>query len=325
MPDQKKNLSISSFKKDILHFTKICILFFIPVILVYAVLEYSVQKIPTTYKTVGKYLDNNAPDIEVAFFGSSQIKNSVNPAFIDKNSINLSSTSQHHNTDFKLLKQTRDRLSNLKVVILEISYGHFEFPHNTKYFWKNNLFLKYYDVNTFERTTYFKDRLIFLSRPGYFSKLLIDHYFKGGTSQVINEYGFDENNFKGKFKRLKYNDSLLLKSKVVMGWRVNENRFYHNVDYFYKMLEYCKKEGFKVVICSTPIFKSYRDQRNPIIVNRRDSIINVFKKEYPDIVFFNLENDTSFTAKHYKNENHLNPDGAKLFSKKLNKILNDLD
>lgn len=324
MQDQKKNSSISSFKKDFLHFVKISCFFFIPVILVYVVLEALVIQIPTSYKLKGEYLNKNADNIEIMFLGSSQIKNSVNPKLIDRSSINLSSTSQHHNTDFKILKQTRDRIPKLNTVILEVSYGHFELPHNTKYFWKNNLFLKYYNVNTFDRATYFKDELIYTSRPGYFSKQLINHYIKKTVQYSFNEYGFDENNFEGKFKKHKYNVEKLLKTNVKIERRAHLNLFNYNVNYFYRMLDYCKKEGFEVVIVSPPIFKSYNALRNPDILRRRDSIINIISKKYDNIYFFNSEEDSYFKANSFRNENHLNPNGAELYSEKMNDILNTI-
>jgi hypothetical protein len=289
-------------------------------------LEYSVLQIPTSYKVTGEYLDNNTEDIEVVFLGSSQIKNSINPKHIDKNSINLSSTSQHHNTDFRILKQTRDRLKNTKVVILEVSYGHFELPHNTKYFWKNNLFLKYYSVNTFDRATYFKDRLIYLSRPGFFSSQIVKYYIKkDSTSFSINEFGFDENNFKGKFMKFNYDDTKLLETNVKIERRAYLNLFDYNVNYFYRMLDYCKKEGLNIVISSPPTYKSYNDLRNPNILRRRDSILNIVSKRYEGIYFFNSEEDSDFTAKSFRNENHLNPNGAELYSKKMNDLLNSIN
>ena len=325
MQDQKKSSSISSFKKDFLHFVKISSIFFLPVIIAYIALEYSVLQIPTSYKITGEYLDNNAEDIEVIFLGSSQIKNSINTKFIEKKSINLSSTSQHHNTDFRILKQTRERLKNAKTVILEVSYGHFELPHNTKYFWKNNLFLKYYNVNTFSRKTYFKDRLIYISRPGYFSSQLVKYYIKKDSlSFNINEFGFDENNFKGKFMKHNYDDDKILGTNVKIERRAYLNLFEYNVNYFYSMLDYCKKEGFNIIISSPPTYKSYNDLRNPNILRRRDSILNVVSNKYEGINFLNSEEDPEFTAKSYRNENHLNPFGAELYSKKMNEFLNNL-
>lgn len=301
-------------------------LFFTPVVLVYIIVEFLLLSIPTNFSIIGDYLDKNKDTIEVAVFGSSQVKNAVNPEFIDKPTINFSSTMQHHNIDFQLLKQTRKRLKNLQTVVFEISFSHFEIGHNSKYYWKSNVFLKYYDVNILNRIPYPSDRLLFVSHPGYFSKLLLSNYIQPKEAIVYNKYGFNKNRYLGKFKTLQYdtlkiNNSFIKKIKN----RANKKIFDHNVTFFYKMLDYCKEEGLNIIIMSPPTYTNYNKIRNPIILKRRDSILKVLANKYQNIYFLNSENDPDFTATMFWNENHLNSDGAEIFSKKLSEIINKID
>lgn len=324
MQDPRKNSSIFNFSKGQLKLIKICAIFFLPVILIYTALEISVRQIPNYYSVIGNYMVENAKDIEVATFGSSEIKNSVNPEYLDKKTINLSSTAQHHIIDFTVLKQTRDRFPNLKTVAFEVSYGHFDTPHNSKYYWKNNVFLEYYNVNTFQRQTYWKDHLIFLSYPALFTDLLIN-YVRNSSKIRYNQWGFEIHHYQGKFKKFNYNLPRILKSHVKINRRADLNVFKHNVAYFYDMMDYCKKENFNVVIMSPPTFSNYNELRNPDILRRRDSILNVITKKYKNVYFINEEKDTLlFKAKDFRNENHLNPDGAKKFTLKLNEVLNEI-
>lgn len=324
MQDPKKNLYTFSFKEDLLPFIKKSMFFFLPVIILYGVVEILVSELPTSYKIIGHLLDTESPNFETIVLGSSQMKNGINPKYLDKKTINLSSTSQHHNTDFHILKQTRSRLTNVKTVVLELSYGHCELPHNSEYFWKNNLFYKYYKVNNFGRPTTLIDKLIFNSRPAFFSKLLVNNYIRKNLKNDFNKFGFDEANFGGIFKKKKYDSLILNKIPVKIERRERLNLFEYNVNYFYSMLDYCNNENLNVIICSTPLYYTYRDLRNPNILRRRDSIINIIKEKYPNITFFNLEDDPDFIAKYYKNENHLNPDGAKIFTIKLNEVINSI-
>lgn len=325
MPDQKKNSSIFSFSKQQQRFIRICILFFIPIILIFAAMEYAATKIPTNYSFISKKLASQGENITVAIFGSSQIQNSVNPEFIDKPAINFSSTSQHHNSDFEILKQTIDRLPKLDIVAFEVSYGHFEIPHNSKYFWKNNIYLKYYDVNTFHRTTYFKDRFLITTRTGFFSELLWSYYIRGKNDMDYNEYGFDRNNYKGKFKKLNYNTASILRSDIKDDARINRNAFQNNVPYFFDMLEYCKEKALNVVIMSPPTFPNYNKERYSDVLQRRDSILEIVQKTYSNVYFINSEKDSVFSVELFRNENHLNPDGAEVFTKKLNALLNQIE
>ncbi len=325
MPDQKKNLFIFNFNKHIGSFLKGGLLFFTPVVILCVLLELLILNTPTSFSIIGNYLDEKHESLEIAIFGSSQIKNSINPLYLDKPSINLSSGMQHHNTDFKLLDQTRNRLKKLNTVVFEVSYGHFEVNHNSKYYWKNNVFLKYYGVNLKDINTYPTDHLLYVSNPAYFSRLLYANYFKNDGSYKYNEFGFYKNKYEGKFKTLNYDTILFSKSYVKINRRADKNIFKHNVLFFYNMLDYCENEGLNIIIISPPTFNNYNKLRNPNILKRRDSILNIISEKYKNIYFLNSEEDEEFTAKMFWDEKHLNPDGAKTFTLQLNELINSIE
>lgn len=322
MPDPKKSSSIFNFSASQLRLLKYTGIFFAPVLLIVFLLEMLIVDLPSEYKIVGDFLEDQSDEIEVAVFGSSQIKNSVNPQFIDKNTLNISSSAQHHNTDFSLLKGLTDRLPNLKTVVFEVSYGHFEIPHNSKFYWKHSVFLKYYGINTFDRTTVPTDKLLYISHPGYFSTQLVDYYIRDSIPYKYNRWGFDLNNYKGKFKKLNYDIAAIDSSYVKMNRRESVQVLNYNLDYFYKMLEFCEERGLDVVLISPPTFTNYNSLRNKEMLARRDSIIGDLKTKYANMRWLNAETDTIFKVTDFRNENHLNPDGAKKFTLQLNEVLN---
>lgn len=323
MPDQKKNSSTSSFDSTVKQFLRYAGIFFAPVILIALVLELLVTDLPSPYKIVGEYIDTEAQDIEVVVFGSSQIKNSVNPRYLDKNTLNISSSAQHHNTDFRLLQGLVDRLPNLETVVFEVSYGHFEVPHNSKYYWKNATFLKYYNINTFGRAVTPADRLLYISHPGYFSTQLVDYYFRDSLPYQYNKWGFDQNNYKGKFKKLDFDVQAIDSSFVMVNRRESIASFDYNVEYFEEMIQFSKANDLKVVLISPPTFQNYVRKRDPNILRRRDSTVEALQQRHSNLRFLNTETDSRFDVKDFRNENHLNPEGAKKFTLMLNRLLND--
>ncbi len=324
MQDRQKPSSIFNFKKLQIKFLKVCLLFFLPVVILYSLAEYAAASIPNVYSVTGKYLNENKKEFEVAIFGSSQIKNSVNIQFLDKSAINLSSTGQHHNTDFGLLTSLRDSFPNLKTVVFEVSFGHFEIPHNSVYFWKHAPFLKYYNANLFNRKTYFSDKWLLKSNPGVLSEIMYAYAVKDVSQSTFNKYGFEYNFFEGKFKNLNYNEGLIIKKPFVIGNTENLKIFKYNVSYFYTMLNYCEKEKLNVLIISPPTYHNYVEKRNPNIVRRRDSIIDEVLKKYPNAHYFNDEEDADMVLRDFRNENHMSPNGAKKFTIKLNDTLNNI-
>jgi hypothetical protein len=326
MQGPKRTLSIFSFSKAQLRFLKYCLWFFTPVVVVYFILELLVLNIPMNYKIYGQYFDEHSKEIQVMATGSSQMKCAFNPALSDKEAINFASTSQHHNEDFHILKGTRKRTPELKYVLLEVSYNHLELPHHPNDYWKNTIYLKYYGVNAFERPTYFKDRLVYLSNPHFYSHKFMDYYFYKTDKSKLNKFGFDTNNYEGAFKKLDYNEAKIAKHKFRIITTENLDIFKTNTAYLYKMLDYLKAQDLKVIVCAIPLYKTYLKERNPNIVRRRDSVLKVIQKKYSNVTILNKETDTiHFNVKDFLNENHLNPDGARKFTALINKELDSLN
>ena len=322
MQDQKSSSSIFSFKKSHRRFLKQSLVFFIPVVLLYIIIELLVLQIPFNYDATSSFFNSEKEQIEIMALGPSQTNSAINPKYFEITTISLASTSQHHNLDFKILKQTKDRLPNLKYLVLELSYSHLELPHNSKDFWKNSVYLKYYNINAFERNTYFKDKLIFLARPDIYSKHLVNHYIKKKPGPTLNNFGFNENVSEGLFYNLEYNDSLITSKKFRINTEPNLTLFKYNTEFLFEMLDYTKKHNLNVVISTIPLYKTYLKARNPKILKRRDSILGVISEKYSNVRIFYKESDTiRFTTSDYVNQNHLNPRGAEKFSIELNEFI----
>lgn len=308
-------------------FVKYVLLFFIPVILGYLLAEYLALNIPAGFQQRSEYLEANNEQIALLILGSSQMKDAVNPAWLTKPAINLASGDQHHDTDLKILKGLHPKLPRLKTVVFEVSYSHFELPHNGSDFWKNSVYLKYFDINCFERPTYFKDRLIFLSNPSFFSKKIVNHYFNETVPEAgFNNFGFDTLNYAGQFKTLFYDPSLIAQVKR---FKINTQpdlvTFRKNTALFFNFLDYLEQNNLNVIICKAPMYKTYLPARNPEILKRRDSILQLVRDRYPTFQFLDAEEDTlQFNATHYWNQSHLNPDGAKIFTRMLQKKINQI-
>lgn len=322
MPDPKKSSSIFSFSKKQKTFFKGALVFFIPVVIFYVTLEVLALQIPFNYTYLSDYLNSEGKNIQVLTTGSSQMKCAVNPEYLDVRAINFGSTSQHHNTDYNIITQTKDRLEKLETVVLELSYSHLELPHNSRYFWKNNVYLKYYKVNNFGRKTYFKDKLIVLSRPDIYAKSIINKYTKSTATGQFNQFGFETNQFAGSFKRSNYNNSKIPRESSELNTTENLQLFKTNTHFLYKMLDYLKEKKLNVVITSLPMHFYYLRDRNPNILRRRDSVLELILKKYDNVRAFKKEEDSvNFGTRDYINHNHLNPRGAEKFTNQLNSFI----
>ena len=323
MQDRKKSSSIFSFNKKQKSFLKGALVFFIPVIAIYVTLEILALQLPSNYFEVSEYLSSEGKNIKILTTGSSQMKCAVNPGFLDQQAINFGSPSQHHNTDYNIITQTKNRLKKVELVVLELSYSHLELPHNSKFFWKNNIYLKYYNVNNFERKTYFKDKLLCLSRPDLYVKEIINYYIYNDIAE-FNRFGFEDNQFAGVFEKSNYEEDKIPTESTEINTYENSYLFEKNTAFLYKMLNYLAEKELNVVITTLPMHRYYLRDRNPNILRRRDSILALVLKNYNNVRAFRKEEDTiNFKTSDFINHNHLNPRGAEKFTKELNSFIEE--
>ena len=274
------------------------------------------------YTFIAEHLESKKDSIQVLVLGSSQMKDAMNPDWLEKPSINLASTSQHLNTDFKLYQELKDRLPSMNTVVLELSYSHLELPMNQKEFWKYNIFKEYYDVNCFERNTWIKDRLIFFSNPTFYSDALYESYISHEDNTKYNRFGFDTNNFDGVFESVSFNSEEIAAKKFKITTKENLDLFKTNSSTLFSMLSRFDSDNIKVIIVTIPTYKAYLESRNQNILKRRDSILRVVKNNFKNVTILELESDTiNFVVADYINHNHLNPTGARKFTSELNKLL----
>ncbi|MDC8004532.1 hypothetical protein POV27_10775 [Aureisphaera galaxeae] len=307
-------------------FATYCLLFFIPVIGIYCIAEYLTLNIPSSFTSNVAYMEAEEYTFENMVLGSSQMQQAVNPEWIQSSTLNMASGDQHHDTDFKLLKGMEDRLPHLKTIIFEVSYSHFEIAHNSKDFWKNNFYLKYYGINNFERGIYFKDKLAYLSNPPFFSKKIIEYYVDGEHKEVYNAQGFNTNSFHGQFQNLGHDEEkIAAMPRFKINTEPNLDIFEVNTRLYFEMLDYLQEKGYNVVICKVPMYKTYHDRKHPGILHRRDSILNESLERYANVTLFDLEQDTlNFEVHDFWNQSHLNPNGAEKYSRRLDSLLRTL-
>jgi hypothetical protein len=301
------------------------LVFFLPVVLAVLVTEYFSRQITAGYKINSEYLKAEWDEITVLILGSSQMKDGLNPAYLNETTLNMASGDQHHNTDFKLLKGLYSRLPRLNTVVLEVSYSHFELPHNSSRFWKNSVYYEYYGINAFERQTYFKDRIIFLSNPKYFAEKIKQQYFDKSLKSSYNKFGFDTLNYSGRFKNMEYDEEKI----ATAGFKINLDPdlkiFQKNTALFTEMLDSLRSQGFNVIICKPPMYRTFLKKRHAGILHRRDSVLEVISEKYPNVKILDMEEDTiHFNVRDFKNPSHLNPKGAQKFTMRLQKILDSV-
>lgn len=298
-------------------------LFFIPVVLGYLTVEYYTRQIPSSYEINKNRLEQHGEEIETLILGSSQMMSGINGEWLSATALNLASGNQHHDTDLKLLLGVLPKLPKVQHVVLEVSYSHFELPHNGADFWKHSVYLDYYDVNCFKRTTYFKDRLIFLSNPAFFAEQMQEYYLDHTLVPEFNAFAFNYADSYGQFNAMEYDKAMIDKQDhFKINLVENLDLYKSNTALFKKLLDTLQKLQKRVIIASPPMYHTYLQHRVPTILERRNNILKEILTEYDHVeLLLEEENTRDYELKDFWNQSHLSPSGAKKFTASLNQRL----
>jgi len=266
---------------------------------------------------------------ELVVFGSSHNQSAVNPYFIDSyKSVNLAFGGQDPSIDSALLDKCIRELPKLKIAVFDLYYHSLDHRNGSNYF-RNTLYLKFFDINLFKRETSITDHSIFLSNPRFYLELL--NPLK--DESLLNEYGFvisaakdDANTYK--FWHMKFNELNILKDSS--NYHVNRHRnesinnYYKNCSTYRNILKRCRENNIIPIFISTPVYKTYLSSFLQAKNNRRLSFIDELKNEYPELVFLNYESFEGFFVTDFKDDDHLNPNGSKKLTNLLNSNLKEI-
>lgn len=286
-------------------------------------IEMSVRN--NTFKMKSDYVQNNKDNIELFILGSSQNNKAINPEFLDFITASLANDGSTVNIDYLIFEEYYSKFPQLKVVIFEISYHSLEEikPNNWN---KNHLFLKFYNVNNYNRNPPLSERLLFLSNPKEYLKKYLTPESKQEDNK-FNQFGYILNS-SSRFEKYNYNKDLIKKTsfnEYLKGRHQVENlNFYTvNTSLLNKAIETCLKNNIKVVLLSPPKYYLYNNHLNKKRAERR----NYFLKKYSNIqniYIWNLEKKYEYNPNYFLNEDHLNYYGSKQFTTLLNHKLKQI-
>src|SRR5438128_2739032 len=94
----------------------------IPDLLFFIGCEVLLRNIPNVYSYKNYYLDVNAKNIEVLILGGSTAYYNINPDYLKEKSFNAAYHAQSLNFDYEILRKFDAKLTNLKWIILPLSY-----------------------------------------------------------------------------------------------------------------------------------------------------------------------------------------------------------
>lgn len=298
-------------------------LFLLPIVLLGLAVELFIVYTPSAFNNKAHFLKNNK-DIQCLFLGSSHTQNAINPEYLHLKSANMAYGGQDYQLDSALFFNYIKSLPHLKYLFIEVDYFSLEEKQPKDYFMLPSYYY-YHNINLTDLNVIYKFYL-YGSAPRFFNNNIKQKLNPPGFIYKTNRFGFTINEFRGPFEDCLYDDSLIKKSAKCRlknrHTKTSTANYIFNKSKVCSIIEYCLNNNIKVFLLKTPAYSTYKKNFNKIKLHRRDSFIDSLRN-INSIGVLDFENDKRFIVRDFRDDDHLNPSGAKKLTKIINTVLNN--
>lgn len=286
--------------------------------------EIKLQDVPNGYNVKRFYLESQLKDIQVLVFGSSETLWAVDPSYFDLKGFNLADVSQSLFYDYKLLEKYADQMPSLKFAFITISYFSMGYQiHNSIEQWRDYFYYHFWDINSDYIKCFNLNKYSFITSYSVpitrdylfmgFDVKLDDTIFTNGWSVIDSShyslYKQPINDSYGKI-RVEYHNSL-----------ISEKNYLENINILDTMLHILRTRKVEPIIITIPVYKTYYKYIDTNITRRNNDIISAMCNKYK-CKYYNFLTDPRFSVDDFLDNDHLNSQGAKKFSKIINECIN---
>lgn len=297
-------------------FLRNIILFLSPVLLLGITGELLLRNIPNDYKVKKVYLDANAGKIKVLFLGNSHAFYGIDPQYFTEESFNAAYISQSLYYDWVILKKYSNKLDQLKYIVIPVDYfSLFTQLNDGNESWRVKNYNIYYG---FHASSLIKDHSEMLGNKLNINILrLYRYYYRHQDNVTCSQLGW------GKAYQSQYAHDLIKSAKIAAQRHraSSDKHFNENVAMLKSILDFAKSRQIKVLLFTSPAYKTYSSLLDPIQLNTTITAVTRLSGQYSNAIYINFLTDSSFTKRDFFDADHLDELGAKKFSIKLDSII----
>ncbi|MEN8885928.1 MAG: hypothetical protein ABF246_06020 [Winogradskyella sp.] len=297
-------------------FIKSIILFLIPIVVLAIILEITIRHIPNSYELKSEYLENNAERIETIILGSSHSFYGINPKYFTAPAFNMSNVSQSPDVDLAILKSYEHQLTNLKTVVIRLSYDTlFEQLKLSPEDWRLKDYKLYTNVD-FDYTLKHNSEVLATGLKQSL-EVLKNEYFNNTRLLNCDSLGFGK--VKSQLKTIDLDNAgrIAAKRHTISSWHL----LHKNSEVFKKIIEHCNQRHIKVLVVTPPAYKSYVNNLNTNQVDKMVETGIYLGETYENCSYHNFMTRLNLIHSDFYDADHLNSTGAKKFSLILNSLI----
>ena len=296
-----------------------------PIIMCAIAFEILLRNIPNEYSEKREYLDRTAHGIETLILGSSHAFYGVNPEYLSMNAYNAAHVSQSLNYDYYILKKHVENLTNLKMVVIPISYfSLYSDLESGIECWRAPYYYRYSGIRAAGKAI---DK-IEITEGAQFTKLLrktMDYYLRNRSMQTINSYGWGTMYKSTHGRDLNETGITAAKRHTMAGQNPDtlQELFIKTVGFLESIITECETRGSKVFLFAPPAYKTYRENLDDRQWTTTLDAITQLTNKFPSCRYVNFMDDERFIEEDFYDADHLNEIGAKKLSLFLDKVMSN--
>ena len=292
------------------------ILFLSPLIILVLLMEPLLRNIPNDYNYKKEYLINNSNNVTKLFLGSSHTYYGINPSFISGTAFNASHISQSIDLDYEIIKKYKDNWNKLKYIIIPIDYFTlFSRLSGGIEYWRVKNYSIYYDIQLSNKLSE-NSELMSVNLKSNINRIK-KYYFLNKTAITCSELGFGNS-----FEKSKDLDETG-KTAALRHTKKDLSKLNESIKILKEIINFAYKNNIEMVFYTTPGYHTYVSNLNS---NQLDLTINTITKlteKNKNCTYFNLLEDTNFYSTDFRDADHLNPDGAKKLSLRIDELISN--
>lgn len=290
--------------------------FFLPIILLLGFVEYQLRShhFTSSYAAKKYYLEQQLDSIETLILGSSESFNGIDPKYFSSKTFNLANVSQTLFYDKALTLKYVNQIPKLKNVIINISYFSFFYQlHDIKEKWRDDYYKLYFDIK------FSDDKNFTINQYAYLAVYQLKHSIELAFNNFNDEPAATilRNGYQPRNNKELINDSTGLARVTIHNNEIFANRRKQIEEDLEDFVMQLKQKNIKVVFITTPVYTTYSKFCNPKIIEQNSNFINQLTSKY-QCKYYNYFTDTSFKQSDFFDNDHLNNNGAKKLSIRLN-------
>lgn len=283
-------------------------------------MEFLLRNIPNDYSYKRSYLDKHAAEIETLILGSSHAYYGLNPAFFSGKAFNASHISQSFDYDYALFEKYQVNFKKLKTIVLPISYfSLFGKVQEGSESWRVKNYTIYYGINGSKSISDHSEVLTHAFKMNV--ERLISFYLNGESAISSTNLGWGTRRKSDVAKDLIETGNLASQrhTKSNLHGKKFSTIFRENNDILNRLVADCKRKNIRLVLVTTPTYKSYYDRLNREQLSLTIEKAKRLELENLNVKYFNFLCDNRFEVQDFYDADHLSAKGAE----KLSKILMD--